>query len=159
MKKFLSLLLALSTFSAFSQTATKEVELTYLHKHTFPHLFKAGDRERLIQFCTLLVDSVIQGTVNFNTARVGDIKNCKFSIRIITDTVRSFRIETSTRHNTKRLKKDALAKYGNTTETITSGEGQLTLKWEEKREDGHYIISTLTIDRRNRHGILTSKME
>lgn len=158
MNRFLLLLLLVfSLCPAFAQSV-KEVELTYLHKVPFPHLYKAGERERLIQLCTTVIDSALQGTIHFEKAQIGKIKTCKMTMRITSDTIRSYQVETKSKRDTKQLLKQALEIYGNVTSTNTPN-GQLIWQWKEMGKNGHYVISTLTIDHESKHGVLTSAIQ
>ena len=135
----------------------KEVEMTYLHKIPFSKLFKAGDRQRFIQLCNTQIDSVVQGTINFDKASVAQIKDCKMSMRILVDTIRNYKVETSNSKNTKQLIATTMTVYGNPTETKTDN-GQPIYIWKEPFYY-QFIISTLTIDTKEKRGLLTSKIE
>ena len=158
MKRTFLLFLFMVPFYLASAQSKEEVELTYLHKVPFPHLFKAGERERLVQLCTTVIDSTIEGTVHFEKAQIGNIKSCKMTMRITSDTIRSYSVETTGHKATNRLKKQAVEIYGSVTKT-NNAEGQLIMQWKEPEKDGHFIISTLTVDTRGKHGILISKIQ
>jgi hypothetical protein len=158
MNRILFLLFFVFSFLLTFAQSGKEVEITYLHKVPFPRLFKAGERERFVQQCTSVIDSAVQGTIHFEKAQIGNIKNCKMTRRITSDTIRSYKVETTSHLATKHLLKLALETYGSVSQASTTN-GQLIIQWKEQGKDGHFIISLLVIDGRSKDGILTSTIQ
>lgn len=136
----------------------KPVELTYLHKVSFPKLFQAGDKQRFVQLCTSVVDSVIEGKVTFNKASIASIKTCSLSMQIAADTIRTYEVKTIGRKNTKRLFKETVNVYGQPAETKSEGD-LITYSWKKTYGDGKYIVSTLTLDANSKFGRLLSSIE
>jgi hypothetical protein len=152
------LLFSILMLQLLAQTP-KELEITFEHKLTFPHLLKAGDRQRFVQLCAIAIDSVVQGTINFKTAAVGKIEECKLSMRIIADTVRNYKVETADLKNTKQLTEEAISRYGKFYETKKENGKNLVYTWKEPFSNGRNVITSLTVTGKKKNGILLSKME
>jgi MFS superfamily sulfate permease-like transporter len=127
------------------------------HKIPFLKLFKAGDRQRFIQLCNTQVDSIVQGTINFDKASVSTIKECKMTMRIIADTIRDYKVETFNSKNTKKLLSETIEKYGQP-RASKNDIGETVYFWKDSFHN-QFIVSSLTISTGNKKGLLTSRIE
>jgi hypothetical protein len=141
-----------------NQSLQKPIELTYFHKVSFPELYQAGVKHRFVQLCTMEVDSVIDGKVNFNKASIASIKTCTLSMFIAADTIRTYEVKTIGQKNTKRLLKETIKFYGQPAET--KGEsGKMIYSWKKSFGNGQYVVSVLTLEAKNSSGFLLSKID
>jgi hypothetical protein len=157
MRQFILIIFFCFSLIQLSGQNKKELEITYLHKIPFLKLFKAGDRQRFIQFCNTQVDSIVQGTINFDKASVSTIKECKMTMRIIADTIRDYKVETFNSKNTKKLLSETIEKYGQP-RASKNDIGETVYFWKDSFHN-QFIVSSLTISTGNKKGQLTSRIE
>jgi hypothetical protein len=159
MKQVLLLIFFLSlSFSHVRAQIKNEVKMTYFHKISFKNLLKAGESQKFVQLCTTKIDSVVQGTINFDKASVASIKNCKMSINIIADTIRSYKVETFNKKNSERLINQTIKVYGKSYEIKIENDQKIYI-WREPFNNKQFIVSSLTVIEKTDTAQLRSKIE
>ena len=132
-------------------------EVVYLHRIKFNSLVSAGEKHSIIQYCTTMLDSVLQGKVTFEKAKIGRIDKCSASFYIVGDTVQRLQVETIRSANTRQLIKEALQKYGESY-VLTNGDNYKTYSWKTPVQ-GRFVITSLKLDNAGSRGILVSEIE
>src|SRR5687768_15572533 len=69
-------------------------EVVYLHKMKFNGIIGAGEKHSIVQYCTTVLDSVLQGKVTFEKAKIGRVGKCSASFYIVGDTLQRVQVET-----------------------------------------------------------------
>jgi hypothetical protein len=135
-----------------------ELELTYFSKIPWERLYKAGEKFIFMQGCTNIIDSVVEGKINFRMASIASIKRCQMTMRIYADTLRYYSVETSSRKNTNDLLAETNRFYGRATETSVKAD-QVVYSWKALNGSGRPATTTLSLFKNGRKGILISTIE
>ena len=136
----------------------KEAAITYLHYIPWGKVLKAGDRQIFIQKCVPEVDSILYGTVFIPKSGLKSVQHCDLTLRILNDTVYTFKIITKDSKNTKALLNETLFQYGPPQDTLVSA-NETKYGWRNKLPNASLSISSLLIAKNGKHGVLTSELE
>lgn len=136
----------------------KEAAITYLHYIPWNKVLKAGDKQIFIQKCVPEVDSVLYGTVFIPKSGVKSVQHCDLTLRILNDTVYTFKLITKDSKNTKALLNEVISQYGPPQNTLASAT-ETTYNWQDTFPNTRISLSTLVISKNGKSGILTSELK
>jgi hypothetical protein len=125
-----------------------------LHKLDFDNQLVAGQNFRFIQHCSTDIDSVVQGTINFEKTKIGKINDCKSGFMVLNDTIRHYYIKTFSKKESKNLIEQSISIYGRPQSIVRYK--RIAIYFWCKTVNNKQIVSTIVESKKGRKAILNS---